>query len=149
MLKSLMLCGAALFCGHIAAADIVKVQASGNVAATADALEAVVANAGATLFARVNHGAGAASVDLALGDAELLIFGNPKLGTPAMQADPLAGLYLPLRVLVYEDAAGQVWLSYEDPEAMLGDLALPEGASYVKAMAGALGKLTAAAAGGS
>ena len=54
--------------------------------------------------------------------AQLLIFGNPALGTPAMQADPLAGLFLPLRVLVYRDGAGQVWLAYEDPADMLGDL---------------------------
>ncbi|MGV6847952.1 MAG: DUF302 domain-containing protein [Marinibacterium sp.] len=132
----------------LAGEDIVRVAASGSVAATADALEAAVKGAGATVVARVDHGGGAAKVDMTLGDSQLLIFGNPALGTPAMQDDPLAGLYLPLKVLVYEDAGGQVWLAYEDPAEMLDDLkGVPEGAAYIAKMAGALGKLTAKAAG--
>ncbi len=71
------------------------------------------------------------------------------LGTPAMQDDLLAGLYLPLRVLVYQDAAGQVWLAYDDPEKMFEDLDnIGDDAGYVAKMKGALGKLTAHAAGG-
>ncbi len=127
--------------------DIVKVQAAGDVATTMDRLEEAVKGAGATVFARVDHAAGAAYVDMALDDEQLLIFGNPKLGTPAMQDDALAGLFLPLKVLVYKDGAGQVWLAYEDPEEMLDDLSIPDDAPYVKTMAGALAKLTAAAAG--
>ena len=127
--------------------DIVKVKASGDVASTMDALEAAVTGAGATVFARVDHAGGAAKVDLELAPEQLLIFGNPKLGTPAMQDDPLAGLYLPLKVLVYEDAEGQVWLAYEDPRDMLDDLNIPADAEYVKKMTGALAKLTAKASG--
>ena len=77
------------------AGEIVKVEASGDVAATMDALEAAVNGAGATVFARVDHAGGAKKVDLELADAQLLIFGNPKLGTPAMQDDALAGIFLP------------------------------------------------------
>lgn len=85
---------------------------------------------------------------LELDPSQVLIFGNPKLGTPAMQDDPLAGLFLPLKVLVYRDGAGQVWLAYEDPREMLDDLGgVPEDAGYVQKMTGALAKLTGKAAG--
>ncbi len=127
--------------------DIVKVKASGDVASTMDALEAAVTGAGATVFARVDHAGGAAKVDLDLAPEQLLIFGNPKLGTPAMQDDPLAGLYLPLKVLVYQDADGQTWLAYEDPKEMLEDLNIPADAEYLTKMTGALAKLTGKAAG--
>jgi len=131
-----------------ASQDIMRVKASGDVETTMNALEAAVTGAGATVFARVDHAGGADSVGMALRASQLLIFGNPKLGTPAMQDDPLAGLYLPLRVLVFEDAEGQVWLAYENPQDMLDDLKIAEDAAYLGAMAGALNKLTGAAAGG-
>ena len=128
--------------------DVVKVAAAGDVASTMDALVGAVEGAGATVFARVDHAGGAAGVGMELAPSQLLIFGNPKLGTPAMQDDALAGLFLPLKVLVYEDAAGKTWLAYEDPAEMLDDLdGIPEGAPYVQMMTGALGKLTAKAAG--
>lgn len=129
--------------------DIRKVRAAGDVAATMDALESAVIGAGATVFARVDHASGAAGVDMDLAPSQLLIFGNPMLGTPAMQANPLAGLYLPLKVLVYEDMQGQVWLAYEDPEETLDDLnGIDDDAAYIARMRGALGNLTATAAGG-
>ena len=131
-----------------AMSEIVKVPASGTVPDTMDALEAAVGTAGATVFARVDHAGGAASVDMELGASQLLVFGNPKLGTPAMQDDPLAGLMLPLRVLVYEDSDGAVWLAYEAPADMLGEFGIAGDAPYVGTMTGALDKLTAAAAGG-
>ncbi len=129
--------------------DIRKVRAAGDVATTMDALESAVTGAGATVFARVDHAGGAAGVDMTLAPSQLLIFGNPMLGTPAMQANPLAGLYLPLKVLVYEDMQGQVWLAYEDPEETLDDLnGIDDDAAYIAKMRGALGNLTATAAGG-
>jgi uncharacterized protein (DUF302 family) len=111
-----------------------------------DRLETKVKGAGATVFARVDHAAGAASVDMQMAPSQLLIFGNPKLGTPAMQADPLAGLYLPLKVLVYEDASGSVWLAYQAPSETFDDLAIPKDAGFLAKMSGALNKLTMAAA---
>jgi len=131
-----------------ATAEIVKVAAGGDVQTTMDALQAAVTGAGATVFARVDHAGGAESVGMDLDASQLLIFGNPKLGTPAMQDDPLAGLYLPLKVLVYADTDGQVWLAYDDPADMLDDLGIPDDAAYLGAMAGALKKLTGVAAGG-
>lgn len=149
-----MLAAAILACATVLPAqasgdDIVRVRALGDVAGTMDALEKAVTGAGATVFARVDHAAGAQKAGMELAPAQLLIFGNPRLGTPAMQDNPLAGLFLPLRVLVYRDGAGQVWLAYEDPSEMLDDLGgVPDDAAYVKKMTGALGKLTAKAATG-
>lgn len=145
MLKPLLF-SIALALPALAQAEILKVASGKSVAATTDALAAAVEGAGAKVFARVNHGAGAASVDMALADAELLVFGNPKLGTPALQDDIHAGLFLPLKVLVYADEAGQTWLAYENPADMLGDLNVAADAKYLHVMAGALGKLTGAAA---
>src|SRR6056297_833142 len=88
-------------------------------------------------------------VTLQAARAQLLIFGNPMLGTPAMQDDALAGVFLPLRVLVHEDAQGRVWLAYEDPGATLGALpGIAEEAGYIAEMRAALAKLTGVAAGG-
>ena len=128
--------------------DIMRVAATGDVDSTMDALQAAVEGAGATVFARVDHAGGAKSVGMDLADSQLLIFGNPELGTPAMQGNPLAGLYLPLKVLVYEAADGRVWLAYEDPEETLDDLrGVDDDAGYVAQMRMALIKLTEAAAG--
>ena len=127
--------------------DIVRVQAAHDVPTTMDRLEAAVTAAGAKVAARVDHAGAAQSVDMTLAPAQVLIFGNPKIGTPAMQDNPLAGLYLPLKVLVYEDAEGQTWLAYEAPAAMLDDLdGVADDAAYLTTMAGALGNLTAKAA---
>jgi uncharacterized protein (DUF302 family) len=129
--------------------DIIKRQATGTVLAVTDALVAAAEGAGATVFARVDHAKGAASTGVEMLPAQLVILGNPQLGTPAMQDNVLAGLYLPLRVLVYEDAGGQVWLAYEDPEETLEDLpGINDDAAYITRMRGALDTLTALAAGG-
>ena len=140
--------GMALAVPAAASDGFVRVQSANDVSGTMAALEAAVQQAGATIFARVDHAVGAASVDMALRPARLLIFGNPQLGTPAIQDDVLAGLALPLRVLAYEDAEGQTWIAYEDPAAMLGRLdGIAADAEYVGRIAGALENLTAAAAG--
>lgn len=124
-----------------------QVHASGSVADTAERLEAAIGEAGATVAARVDHGGAAAGAGLELNNAQLLIFGNPQIGTPAMQDDILAGLFLPLRVLVYEDGEGQVWLAYEDPAVSLARLdGIDAAAPYIEQMRGALHNLTSAAA---
>jgi uncharacterized protein (DUF302 family) len=127
--------------------DIIKIEATGSVSEVTDRLEAAVGTAGATIFARVDHTAGAESVGMEMQDAQLLIFGNPKLGTPAMQADILAGLQLPLRVLVYDDGEGKTWLAYQDVDDMFDDLDIDDDAGFVKMMEGALKKLTETASG--
>ena len=98
------------------AADGLIVEPSSFVAKeTMDKLAAEVKAKGLTVFARVDHAAGAVEVGMPLRPTELLIFGNAKGGTPLMQANQETGIDLPLKALVYEDATGKVWLAYNDP----------------------------------
>ena len=82
---------------------------------TMNRFEAEVRARGMTVFAHVDHAAGAAAVGLALRPTELLIFGNARAGTPLMQANQMIGIDLPLKTLVWQDASGITWLSYSDP----------------------------------
>jgi uncharacterized protein (DUF302 family) len=118
-----------------------------GVTETVDAMVTAMEGAGLTIFARVDHGEGAASIGEDIGASQLLIFGNPKVGTPAIKDDPASGLFLPLKVLVYEDAMGGTKIVYEEPVAMLGKLGgVSEEAAYLKTMTGALAKFTDMAA---
>ena len=117
-----------------------------GVTETVDAMVTAMEGAGITIFARVDHGAGAASIGEDIGDMQLLVFGNPKVGTPAIKDDPAAGLFLPLKVLVYEDAMGATKIVYQEPADMLGDLGgVSADAAYLNVMAGALQRFTDAA----
>jgi uncharacterized protein (DUF302 family) len=82
---------------------------------TMDRLETEVKAKGLTVFARIDHAAGAEEAGLTLRPTELLIFGNAKGGTPLMQALQTTGIDLPLKALVWEDPGGKVWLSYNEP----------------------------------
>lgn len=82
---------------------------------TLDRLEVVLKKKDITVFARVDHKAGAGKVGLAMQPTQLLIFGNPKMGTPLMNENRLMGLDLPMKALAYKDAAAQVWLAYLNP----------------------------------
>ena len=82
---------------------------------TMDRLEAQVKARGMSVFARIDHAAGASSAGLTLRPTEVLIFGTPTGGTPLMQAAQTIGLDLPLKALVWQDASGESWLSYNDP----------------------------------
>jgi uncharacterized protein (DUF302 family) len=106
---------------------------------TMDRLEAAIRSKGMTIFARIDHAAGAASVGLVLRPTELLVFGNAKAGTPLMQVNQAIGLDLPLRALVWQDAAGVTFLSFDDPRWIVSrheeDAAL---AGVAREMAGGL-----------
>lgn len=128
-----------------AMAELVEVPTDKSVDEATEAFVAAVEGAGAKVFAVVDHDAGAASIDAPIDDVHLVIFGNPKVGTPAMAIDPKAGLALPLHVLIYAHPEGGVRLAYEDPAKRLEDLtgsALPSEvtAPMMKAMAGLTGK---------
>ena len=123
------------------AEKLVTKQSLHTVAITMDKLAAAVKGAGAKVFARVDHAAGASSIGMELRPTQLLIFGNPKLGTPALQAGQTSGLDLPLRVVVYRDANGQVFLAYH-PTSELSQHGIPADAEVLKKMTGALDKLT-------
>lgn len=124
------------------AKELVTKQSPHTVGITMDKLAAAVAGAGAKVFARVDHAAGASSIGMDLRPTQLLIFGNPKLGTPAMQAGQTSGLDLPLRVVIYRDANGKVFLAYHPPSKLSQDHGIPANAEVLKKMAGALDKLT-------
>jgi uncharacterized protein (DUF302 family) len=93
---------------------LITIASAHPVEDTIDRLAAGAAAKGLTVFARIDHAAGAASVGMALRPMELLIFGNPKAGTPLMQANQLMGIDLPLRALAWRDATGKSWLTWED-----------------------------------
>jgi len=82
---------------------------------TMDRLQAEIRAQGMTVFARIDHAAGAAEVGLTLPPTEVIIFGNARGGTPLMQSVQTVGIDLPLKALVWEDAAGTTWLSYNEP----------------------------------
>lgn len=124
------------------AAEMVTKTSPHSVPETIDRLTSAAEQAGATIFARVDHAEGAEKVDMELHPTTLLIFGNPKLGTPAMQDARTVGLDLPLRVLAFADDAGVVHLVYHDPAQLVEDHDLPADAAYLEKMAGALDKLT-------
>jgi uncharacterized protein (DUF302 family) len=88
------------------------------VKATVDAIAKAAEEKGAKVIARVDHAAGAKAVGVDMKASEVLIFGNPKIGTPLMQINPRAGLDLPLKVLAYEDAAGKTWVVYAAPRTL-------------------------------
>ena len=126
-------------------AELVTKTSPHSVDATADKLIAAVEGAGAKVFARVDHAAGAASVDMELRPTVMVMFGNPKLGTPALQADQAIGLDLPLRVVIFEGEDGTVSLAYHAPAKLAEDHAIPADAQMLKMMTGALDNLTGAA----
>ena len=113
-----------------------------SVDVTIERLVTAVEGAGAKVFARIDHAAGASSVDMELRPTQVLIFGNPKLGTPALQASQTSGLDLPLRVVAYRDAEGRVFLAYHPPSKLAVDHGIPADAAVLKKMTGALDKLT-------
>src|SRR6266581_3773361 len=102
----------------MAADGLTTMRSSHGPKDTMNRLESAVKAKGMTVFARVDHAAGAAEVGLSLRPTELLIFGNAKGGTPLMQSMQTIGIDLPLKALVWQDASGNTWLSYNDPSGL-------------------------------
>ncbi|MDO5621305.1 MAG: DUF302 domain-containing protein [Paracoccus sp. (in: a-proteobacteria)] len=135
--------------GAASADNLLRKASDASVTDSVARLVAAAESAGATVFATVDHGAGARGVGADIGESQLVIVGNPQAGTPVMERNRLAGLILPLHVLVYEDAEGKVWVAYEDIGDRLDDLeALDDDQPEVQALAAALDRLTSVAAGG-
>ena len=127
------------------AGHLVVIQSAYAPGETLDRLEETLKAREITVFARIDHGAGAAAADMALAPAQVLIFGNPKLGTPLLQASPLAGLDLPMRVLAWEDAMGKSFLAYLAPAALADRYDIAGEAETVARMTAALEALTGTA----
>jgi uncharacterized protein (DUF302 family) len=94
---------------------LITVRSNFSVAQTVTRLITAVTAKGMTIFAVVDHGDGAAIAGMSLRPTQLVLFGNPKGGTPLMQENQTSGIDLPLKALAWEDAAGKVWLTYNDP----------------------------------
>jgi uncharacterized protein (DUF302 family) len=123
----------------MAAEGLVTVKSAFGPEETMQRLEAEVKAKGMTVFAHVDHAAGAAAVGMKLRPTDLLVFGAAKGGTPLMQSVQTIGIDLPLKALVWQDEAGTTWLSYNDPAYLAHRHGLGESTSApVNAMAGAL-----------
>lgn len=114
---------------------------------TLNRLQAVLEKKGITVFARVSHTAGAEGVGIALRPTELLIFGNPKLGSHFFTSRQSAGIDLPMKALAWKDADGQVWLTYNDPQYIADRHGITDRGEIVSKMSGALDRMTNAAIG--
>src|SRR3954453_8297857 len=124
---------------------IVK-QCSNDYADTVPRLTEAIDRRGLTLFARIDHARGAREAGLDLPDEEVVLFGNPKAGTPLMQSDPRVGLELPLRILIWKGADG-VALGYREPQELASVYDLSGQEPTLAAMANLMSELVAEAAG--
>src|SRR6266498_5535824 len=116
MIKSIIVSLFLLTTAYAHAADgLIVIKSPNKSKDTMDRLESLVKQKGLTIFARIDHAAGAAKIGKKLRPTELLIFGNPQGGTPFMECGQTVGIDLPLKALVWEDGSGQVWLGYNDP----------------------------------
>jgi len=133
----------------MAVEGLTTVRSSYGPKETISRLEAEIRSRGMTVFARIDHAAGAAAVGLSLRPTDVLLFGNARGGTPLMQSMQTIGIDLPLKMLVWQDAAADTWLSYNDPHWIVKRHGLGnEAGATVSAMSAALGALAKIAAGG-
>lgn len=123
---------------------LTAVKSPHTVAQTADRLAAALKHRGIELFARIDHGAGARRAGMDLRDEELLVFGDPRAGTPLMQEDPAIGYELPLRVLIW-DAQGQTMVAHRPMASLAGEYEVGEQAAILERMNGLLDQLVAEA----
>jgi uncharacterized protein (DUF302 family) len=124
---------------------MITIKSANSVKVTLDKLETVLKKKGITIVTRWSHDAGAKKVGIKLRPTELLIFGNPKLGSHFFTSQQTAGIDLPLKALAWKDSKGQVWLSYNDPAYIAARHSIRDRAEIVAKMTGALKKLTAVA----
>jgi len=124
---------------------LVSVKSSHDVARTVERLEAALKEKDVALVAKVDHAAGAARIGEKLRPTVLLVFGNPKLGTPLLQCAQTAGIDLPQKALVWQDEKGQTWLTYNDPRYIATRHGAGECGDVVRKTAAALEGLAAAA----
>lgn len=115
--RAMVVVGFTLFSGWCGAAEgLVAVKSPHGVNETLDRFEAAAKARGLDVFLRLDHAAGAKKIGRELRPTALLVFGNPQGGTPLMECAQSAAIDLPLKALVWQDAAGQVWLGYNDPQ---------------------------------
>ena len=127
----------------MATGGLINIRSAHDPEVTMNRFEAEVKGRNMTVFARIDHAAGAAATGLQLRPTDLLIFGNAKAGTPLMQQVQTTGIDLPLKALVWQDASGATWLSYNEPNCVAQRHGLDEtGNVTIKAMSGTLNAIT-------
>ena len=125
---------------------LTTIASSHNPEETINRLEAEIRAKGMTVFARIDHAAGAAEVGLTLAPTELIVFGNARGGTPLMQSVQTVGIDLPLKALVWKDATGKTWLSYNEPSWIARRHGVADAEQVVRKMAAALSAMARTAA---
>ena len=126
---------------------LIKAKSHYSVEQTADRLESIIKEKGITLFARIDHAENAKKVGKDLRSTELLVFGNPNMGTPLMQCKQSAAIDLPQKALIWEDEKGQAWIAYNDPDYLAKRHNIDGCVDVIENMRKALSKLTKQAAG--
>ncbi len=121
---------------------VTSIQSSFGPKETMDRLEAEIRAHGMKVFARIDHATGAAEAGLKLRPTELIIFGNARGGTPLMQSVQTVGIDLPLKALVWEDASGTTWLSYNEPSWIAQRHNIPNAEPTVSKMTAALSAMS-------
>jgi len=99
--------------------NLISIKSSHSVAKTADKFEKIAKSKGMKIFAKINHTKGAKSINEKLRPTQLIIFGNPKAGTPLMQVNQTIGIDLPLKVLFWQDKNNETWISYYKPKSII------------------------------
>ena len=140
LLLTLVLAGPAAAQG-----GLVSVKSSHDVVTTANRLESALQEKGIAVFARIDHAAGAAGVGQTLKPTLLIIFGNPAMGTPLIERSRSMGIDLPLKALIWEDRAGQVWFSYNSPDYLARRHGITEMGDVIMKMQEALSNFAMAA----
>lgn len=138
------------YCAEASQVDspgLVMIESTYDVPTTADRLEAAAAARGLTIFARIDHAAGAADAGMTLPPMELIIFGTAKVGTPLMQCDPRAGIDLPLKALIWRGENGRAVLGYNSTAALAARYELGDCAAVLGKIDTALAALAAEATG--
>ncbi len=146
-LVTLMTLSASLLAPPATAADgLISIASAHSVEETADRLETVLADKGMTVFNRVRHSEAAAGAGVELRDTQLIIFGNPQVGSRLMACQQSVAVDLPQKALVWEDEDSRVWISYNDPEYLAARHAMAGCEEVTAKIEKALAAITSAAA---
>lgn len=147
MIRSITLAACILMASSYANAQesLITIESQYSAKETADRFASIIKSKGLTLFARIDHQKNAAGVNLVLRPTEVIIFGNPKVGTPLMQCAQEVAIDLPQKVLISEDSQQKVWLSYNNPHYLKARHDIQGCDKVIKKIAGVLNKLSTAA----
>jgi uncharacterized protein (DUF302 family) len=126
---------------------LTSIRSSFDPKETIDRLVAEINATGMTVFTRIDHAAAAAEVGLTLRPTELIIFGNARGGTPLMQSVQTVGIDLPLKALIWQDAAGKTWISYDEPDWIAQRHCIADAQAVVNKMSDLLSAISRKAAG--